>query len=67
MENNIIEIFGKKVRIVPDTEEDPECGCMNCAFYDVWGCGIRSIIDNDKECILCEDSSGKANRHFELI
>jgi hypothetical protein len=63
MENNIIELFGKKVRIIEDNEENLEEGCRKCVFFGVWGCDISSHDGS----LLCEDSLGKSTRHFELV
>ena len=62
MKNEIIEIFGKKVKIVDDTTEDQAAECRKCAFYGVWGCDICSYDGH----MLCEDSNGLTNKHFEL-
>lgn len=50
----IIEIFGKRVKIVEDTEDFD--GCSICAF-----CSKCLCIDVGS---LCEDSSFNINRHF---
>ena len=50
----IIEIFGKRVKIVKDTKDID--GCEICAFYS-------KCHHIDVGC-LCEDSLFNTNRHF---
>ena len=62
MKDKIIEIFGKKVKIIEDAEDKLEEGCRNCVFMGMFGCSINYKEDS----MLCTDSSGKTNKHFEL-
>lgn len=54
MEDQIIEIFGKRVKIVKDTKVFGNCSMCafssKCQYIDVGS--------------LCEDSSFNTNRHF---
>lgn len=54
MEEQIIEIFGKRVKVVKDTEDFDYCSI--CAF--------SSKCEHIDVGSLCEDSSFNTNRHF---
>lgn len=54
MKEQIIEIFGTKVKIVKDKGEP--AGCKECAFDSL--CTFITVGN------ICEDSNRKFNRHF---
>jgi hypothetical protein len=53
----IIEIFGKRVKIV---EDDNGGGCKLCGFKS----SCRVIRGFFKDSLMCKSSSGSVNRHF---
>lgn len=57
--DGIIEIFGKRLKIVQDNDDSADY-CLKCAIkytcFNVIGAGI-----------ICKDARGRTNRHFELI
>lgn len=58
--DEIIEIFGKRLKIVTD-ESDGIVYCYN-------KCVINNICYNMESCHrICEDAEGKMYRHFELV
>lgn len=57
--DEVIEIFGKRLKIVTDNDDSADY-CLKCAIkytcFNVIGAGV-----------ICKDSRGRVNRHFELI
>ena len=55
----VIEIFGKRLKIVTD-ESDSADYCYNeCAIHNICYKGCYRCV--------CEDAEGKMNRHFEEV
>lgn len=55
---NEIEIFGMRVRIVPD--EKKIANCVGCSLFGFEICANLPALP-------CKDASGYSNRHFEEI
>ena len=55
---DVIEIFGKRLKVVTD-ESDDERICKKCAVEDI--CNYANVT------VFCEDAEGKMNRHFEEL
>ena len=57
--DEIVEIFGKRLKIVKDMDDNAD-NCVKCAIkyycYNVIGGGI-----------ICKDVKGRTNRHFECV
>ena len=54
---NEIEIFGKRLRIITDSNNENLCNF----------CTLRDIMCEKLQKLPCEDINGKVNRHFEEI
>ena len=55
----VIEIFGKRLKIVQDADD-------SCYFCEK--CAIRVFcLDMMPHIFICKDARGSVNRHFELV
>lgn len=56
--DEVIEIFGKRLKIVQD--EDGSC-------YFCEECAIKFFCLDVLQITVCKDARGRTNRHFELV